>query len=76
MAIDPDIPQTKEPLAELERRMIDEYVRGAGFDPTDLRHRTDAKAREVLALAAAFAAGKLSEVEARMHYLRSLRGQE
>ena len=76
VAIDPDVPQTEEPLAELERHIIDEYVRGAGYDPVDLRNRTDPKAREILALASSFAAGKLTEVEARMHYLRSLRGQE
>ena len=76
MAVDPDIPPTEEPLAELERHIIDEFVRGAGYDPADLRNRSDAKAREILTLASSFAAGRLTEVEARMHYLRSLRGQE
>lgn len=76
MTVDPDVPPTEEPLAELERHIIDEFVRGAGYDPVDLRNRTDAKAREILTLASSFAAGRLTEVEARMHYLRSLRGQE
>jgi hypothetical protein len=76
VVIDPDTPQAEEPLAELERHIIDEYVRSAGYDPVDLRGRSDAKAREILTLASSFAAGKLTEVEARMHYLRSLRGQE
>ncbi len=66
----------EQPLAELERNMIDEFVRGAGYDPATVRSSTDADARKVLAMAAAHAAGKLSEVESRLHYLRSLRGQE
>ena len=66
----------EEPLAELERNIIDEFVRGAGFDPATVRARTDAEARKVLTLASAHAAGRLSEVESRLHYLRSLRGQE
>ena len=66
----------EEPLAELERNIIDDFVRGAGFDPATVRTSTDADARKVLALAAAYASGRLSEVESRLHYLRSLRGQE
>jgi hypothetical protein len=71
-----DVEPLHEPLAELEREMIDEYIRGAGHDPTDLRTRTDAQARVVLAQASSHAAGRLTEVESRLHYLRSLRGQE
>ena len=74
--IDPDTPPLEQPLAEFELRMIDDYVRGAGYDVAELRARMDAEARAVLVLAAAYAAGKLTEVESRMHYLRSLRGQE
>ena len=66
----------EQPLAELERSIIDEYVRGAGYDPVALRARTDQDAHKVLALASAHASGKLTEVESRLHYLRSLRGQE
>ena len=71
-----DITPIEEPLAELERHIIDEYLRGAGFDPATVRQRTDDEAHRVLVLASAYAAGKLTEVESRMHYLRTLRGQE
>jgi hypothetical protein len=76
MVIPPDTPRYEQPLAELERRIIEEYVRGTGNDPIELRERTDPKARQILTLASAYAAGVLTEVEARLHYLRSLRGQE
>ena len=76
MSLRDDVEPLVEPLAKLEREIIDEYVRGAGYDPAELRARTDAQARGLLAEASAHAAGRLSEVEARLHYLRSLRGQE
>jgi hypothetical protein len=69
-------PPLHQPLDELERNLIDEFVRGAGHDPAALRARTDPAARRILASAAAHATGRLSEVESRLHYLRSLRGQE
>jgi len=66
----------EEPLAELERLLIDEYIRSAGHDPLTLRGRTDLAARAILTGASTYAASRLTEVEARLHYLRSLRGQE
>jgi hypothetical protein len=66
----------EEPLAELERRLIDDYLTGAGHDPAALRARGDAMARSLLTDAATYAASRLSEVEARSHYLRALRGSE
>jgi hypothetical protein len=65
----------EEPLAELERHLIDAYVAGAGHTVHDLRTRTDQAAVKLLAQASQFASEKLSEVEARSHYLRSLRGE-
>lgn len=66
----------EDPLAELERHLIDAYVSGAGHSLEDLRHRNDEAARTLLAQASQFASEKLSEVEARFHYLRSLRAEE
>jgi len=66
----------EEPLAELERLLIIEYIRSAGHDPVTLRGRSDVEARTILTGASTYAAARLSEVEARLHYLRSLRGQE
>lgn len=76
MTIEQDQPPLHEPLAELERHLISAYVAGAGYDLHDLQTRTDEQARSVLAAASRYASAKLSEVEARMHYVRALRGQE
>lgn len=65
----------EEPLAELERQLISAYVAGAGEDLQLLRGRTDARARQVLVEASRYASEKLSEIEARLHYLRNLHGQ-
>ena len=74
--IDSDENPIEEPLAELERRIIDEYLRGAGHDPVALRSRGDAMARSLLTDAAISASSRLAEVEARSHYLRELHGHE
>jgi hypothetical protein len=66
----------EEPLAELERRLIEEYLPGAGHDPAALRARTDPETRALLRDAATYASTRLSEVEARSHYVRNLHGQE
>lgn len=67
-----DLPPLEEPLAELERRIIDEYIRSHGQDPAALRASADAAARKLLVDAAVYAATRLSEVEARSHYVREL----
>ena len=67
-----DVPPLEEPLAELERRIIDEYIRGLGHDPDTLRASPDAAARTILVDASTYAATRLSEVEARSHYVREL----
>lgn len=68
----PDVPPLQEPLAELERRLIDEYIRDRGHDPAALRASADADARRILTDASVYAATRLSEVEARSHYVREL----
>ena len=75
MADIPDTPHLEEPLAELERRLIDDYLRGAGQDPNLVRARDDAASRELLTAASMYAAARLTEVETRAHYVRSLRGE-
>lgn len=62
----------EQPLAELERHLIDAYLAGAGHDFHNLVSRDDAEARRLLAAASQYASSKLAEAEARFHYLRSL----
>lgn len=65
----------EEPLANLERQLMSAYVAGAGHDLQALLGRTDDEARRLLTEASSYAAARLSEVEARSHYLRHLRGE-
>jgi hypothetical protein len=76
MRIDNDAARPlEEPLAELERELIHAYLAGSGHDFQSLVERTDDDARRLLAAASEYASAKLSEIEARLHYLRSLQGQ-
>jgi hypothetical protein len=65
----------QEPLDLIEQQLIRAYVAGAGHDLDALLARNDEEARKLLADASQYASEKLSEVEARSHYLRSLRGE-
>ena len=69
-------PPIEEPLAELERQLITAYVAGAGETLHDLITRDDDAARQLLAEASLYASERLSEIEARAHYLRKLHGAE
>jgi hypothetical protein len=65
----------EQPLAELERELIQAYVAGCGYELQTLLGRHDDEARRILTEASAYATARLSEVESRLHYLRSLRGE-
>lgn len=65
----------EEPLAELERRLMSEYVAAAGHDLHNLLARHDEEARTLLTEASRYATAKLAEVEARSHYLHELHGE-
>lgn len=67
--------QMKEPLAELEKELITAYVAGAGQDFQNLLARNDEEARRLLSDASLYATARLTEIESRSHYLRSLRGE-
>jgi hypothetical protein len=73
--LDPAIQPMHEPLAELERELVAAYVAGTGQDLEALRARNDAAAHKILAEASLYASARLSEVEARLHYLRAIRGE-
>ena len=64
----------EEPLAELERQLIRAYVAAAGHDVHALLARDDEEARRLLVEASRYASVKLSEVEARSHFVRALHG--
>ena len=70
-----DTTAMEDPMAELERHLIAAFIAGAGQDVVTLTSRHDDEARRLLAQASLYASEKLSEVEARSHYLHSLRGE-
>ena len=70
-----DLQPLHEPLADLERQLIHTYVANAGHNLGELLARTDEDARHLLAEASRYASAKLSEVEARSHYLHQLHGE-
>ena len=70
-----DLRPMEEPLAELERELISAYITCAGQDLQALRARNDKEARHLLTDASLYASSRLTEVESRLHYLRSLRGE-
>ena len=69
-----DTPPLQDPMAVLERELLHAYLAGAGHDFHTLAVRDDDEARQLLRAASQYASAKLSEIEARLHYLRQLHG--
>jgi len=72
---EPDQAPIEEPLAQLERELMTEFVSASGHSLHDLLHREDEEARRLLTEASRYAAGKLAEVETRSRYVRRLHGE-
>jgi hypothetical protein len=66
----------EEPLAQLERQLISAYLAAAGHDFRTLILRGDEAAHRLLAEASLFASERLTEIEARAHFLKKLHGSE
>ena len=64
----------EEPLSELERQFIAEYLAEAGVNYHALVARHDDEARSLLRRAAQYASERLSEIEARSDYVHKLHG--
>lgn len=70
-----DTPPLHDPMAEIERHLMASYLAAIGQELTALLRRTDEEARTLLAAASCHASGRLTEVEARWHYLDVLHGK-
>jgi hypothetical protein len=66
----------EDPLMLLEGQLIEAYLNGAGHPVRELIRRDDDDARRLLAEASVYASDRLTEIEARSHYLRKLHGSE
>jgi hypothetical protein len=61
-----------DPLAQLERTFIDEFLRARGVDPRTLDQLPEIEAKALLKAASIYAAMKLTEVEARAHFVHEI----
>jgi hypothetical protein len=71
--MDSEIPTSQAPLGQLERSLIDEYVRARGHDPRRLAELPDAEREELLKQASVYASSRMAEVESRSHYVHEIR---
>jgi hypothetical protein len=63
-----------DPTADLERALIDEYIRSRGYDPGALQVLTEEQQIALRRDASAHAASRLAELEARAHYVNEIHG--
>jgi hypothetical protein len=68
----PELPAVEAPLDQLERTLIDEYVRGRGYDPNHLTDLSEQERHELLAEASVYASSKLTEVESRSRFFHGI----
>jgi hypothetical protein len=76
MTIDPDARAMRDPEAQLEDRLIEQYLRSKGFERAELAAMPEEQARRLMREASAYAAAKLAEVEARAHFVHDLHRHE
>jgi hypothetical protein len=62
------------PEQGLEGALVDDFFRLHGLVPNEVRRRTDHAALELRKEAVAYAAMKLTEIEARAHYVHDVHG--
>src|SRR5262249_48369061 len=62
------------PLGELERALLDEFIRVRGYDPEKLEDVPEAELDTLLKAASLYASGKLTEIESRLHFLDEVHG--
>ena len=65
----PDVAPLLPPLGQLERALIDEFVRQRGYDPQKLADLPDEAREELLKQASVHASARMAEVESRAHYI-------
>ena len=61
-----------DPLAQLERAFIEEYLQGRGHHLQDVRELPSEQAEALMREASAYASGRLSELETRAHLVSDL----
>jgi hypothetical protein len=62
----------RAPLGELERSLIDEFVRARGHDPRKLGDLPESQRDELLKQASVHASARMAEVESRSHFVHDI----
>ena len=60
------------PLGQLERALIDQFLRQRGYDPDALAALSEEDRHALLAQASVYASSRLTEVESRAHFIHEI----
>jgi hypothetical protein len=74
MSMEPGQQPLQDPNGLLESELINEFLRTRGYDRRSLDSLPDDERRRLLRQASIHAAGKLTEIEARAHFVDGLHG--
>jgi hypothetical protein len=74
MSKEPGQQPQQDPNGLLESELINEFLRMRGYDLRSLDSLPDDERRRILRQASIHAAGKLTEIEARAHFVDGLHG--
>ena len=64
----------QSPLGQLERALIEEFVRARGYDPLKLADLPEREREQLLKEASVHASARLTEVESRSHFVDEIHG--
>lgn len=67
-------PRLQDPNGQLEQALIREFLRARGHDSRSVERLPEDERRQLLREASIHAAGKLTEVAARAHFVHELHG--
>jgi hypothetical protein len=67
-----DVRPMKDPEGQLEKSLINEFIRMRGHEPDALESLSEGERTHLLAEASVYAAGKLAEIEARAHFVHEI----
>ena len=68
----PEMPHLEAPLAQLERALIDAFVRSRGYDPSRLADLPELERETLLKEASTHASSRLTEIESRSRFLHDI----
>lgn len=75
----PDLPfnaeecLSKGPQSAMERKFIEEYLKGKGYTLKELKQLPEEQAKRLMREACTYASLKLTDVEAKAHFRRNIR---